>query len=74
MSFIINDLTPKEKNEIIQYALFYPARTIGLLGAILENLNLNINLTELKNSLNPLTKINLNIKESELPTIKNWNF
>jgi hypothetical protein len=73
MSFLIKDLSPKEKNEIIQYALYYPARTIGLLGAILENLNLNINLTELKNSLNPLTKINLNIKESELPTIKNWN-
>jgi predicted transcriptional regulator of viral defense system len=73
MSYLISDLTPKEKNELIQYASYYPARTIGLLGAILENLNLKINLSALKNSLNPLTKIKLNIKETELPTIKNWN-
>ena len=73
MSYLINDLTPKEKNELIKYASYYPARTIGLLGAILENSNLNLNLTELQNKLNPLTKIKLNIKETELPTIKNWN-
>jgi len=73
MSFLINTLNKKEQMELIQYALFYPARTRALLGAILENLNLNINLNELKNSLNPLTKINLNIKDTDLPTIKNWN-
>jgi len=73
MSFLIKDLTLKEKNEIIQYALFYPARVRALLGAIIENMNLKLNLDELKNSLNPLTKINLTIKENELPTIKNWN-
>ncbi len=73
MSFLIKDLTPKEKNEIIQYALFYPARVRALLGAILENLNLKIDLDKLKSSLNPLTRINLSIKEIDLPTIKNWN-
>lgn len=73
MSFLIKDLTPKEKNEIIQYALFYPARVRALLGAILENLNLKMDLDKLKSSLNPLTKVNLSIKETELPTIKNWN-
>ncbi len=73
MSYLIKDLTPKEQNDIIKYALYYPPRTIGLLGAILENSNLNMNLTELQNKLNPLTKIKLNIKETELPTIKNWN-
>jgi predicted transcriptional regulator of viral defense system len=73
MSFLIKDLSPNEQNEIIQYALFYPARVRALLGAILENLNLQLNLDELKNSLNPLTKIKLNINDTELPTIKNWN-
>lgn len=73
MSFLIQALSSKEQSEIIQYALFYPARTRALLGAILENLNLKINLDELKNSLNPLTKINLSIKETDLPAIKNWN-
>ncbi|MEZ4978627.1 MAG: DUF6088 family protein [Chitinophagales bacterium] len=73
MSFLIKDLTTKEKKEIIQYALFYPARVRALLGAILENLNFKFNLVDLKNSLNPLTKVKLSIKETELPTIKNWN-
>jgi predicted transcriptional regulator of viral defense system len=73
MSILIKALSTKEQQEIIQYALFYPARTRALLGAILENLNLKINLDELKNSINPLTKINLSIKEIVLPTIKNWN-
>lgn len=73
MSFLIKDLSPEEKNEIIQYALSYPARVRALLGAILENLDLKLNLDELKNSLNPLTKIKLNIRETELPTIKHWN-
>src|SRR5690606_26094045 len=73
MSFLIKDLTLQEKNEIIQYALFYPARVMALLGAILENMNLKLKLDELKNSLNPLTKVKLSIKETELPTIKNWN-
>jgi hypothetical protein len=54
-------------------ALNYPARTRALLGAILENLNPKMNLNELRSSLNPLTKVNLNIKEVDLPTIKNWN-
>jgi len=73
MSFIIKALSVKEQNEIVQYALYYPARTRALLGAILENLNLKMDLSELNNSLNPLTKINLSIKETELPTIKKWN-
>ncbi len=73
MSFLIRALSAKEQMEIIQYALNYPARTRTLLGAILENLKLKLNLNELKNSLNPLTKIKLNLKETDLPTIKNWN-
>jgi hypothetical protein len=58
---------------MVQLALNYPARTRVLLGSILENLNPKMNLNELRNSLNPLTKVNLNIKEVDLPTIKNWN-
>jgi hypothetical protein len=42
-------------------------------GAMLENLNIQANTEELKQSLNPLTKVKLGIKETELPSIKNWN-
>lgn len=73
MSILIKALSTKEQKELIEYALSYPARTRALLGAILENLNLRISLDELKNSLNPLTRVNLSIKEIDLPTIKNWN-
>lgn len=73
MRVLIKALSAKEQKEIIEYALFYPARTRALLGAILENLDVKTNLSALKNSLNPLTKITLNIKENDLPTIKNWN-
>jgi predicted transcriptional regulator of viral defense system len=73
MSYLINDLKPTEKNELIQYALLYPARVRALLGAILENLDANIRLDELKNSLNPLTKMKLSIKATDLPAAKNWN-
>ena len=73
MSVLIKALSAQEQKEIIEYALFYPARTRALLGAILEHLKLKLNLDQLKRSLNPLTRINLNIKEIDLPTIKNWN-
>ena len=73
MSWLIKELGSKEQKELVKLALFYPARTKALLGAIIENLKINLNLNELKKSINPLTKINLFIKENDLPTSKNWN-
>lgn len=73
MRILIKALSTNEQKELIEYALFYPARTRALLGAILESLNLQINLDELKNSLNPFTRISLSIKEIDLPAIRNWN-
>ena len=73
MSWLIKELDTKQQKELVKLALFYPARAKALLGAIMENLKININLNELKSSINPLTKINLFIKENDLPTIKNWN-
>lgn len=73
MSILIQALSKKKQEELVQYALAYPARTRALLGAILENVEVNINLKELKNSLNPLTKIQVGIKKEFLPTINQWN-
>ncbi|MCG9880338.1 MAG: DUF6088 family protein [Bacteroidia bacterium] len=73
ISALIKTLNTQKQKEIIEYALFYPARVRALLGAILENLGVKTKLDVLKNSLNPLTKITLNIKEKDLPTFKNWN-
>ena len=73
MGFLIRDLDIKEQKQLVKLALLYPARAKALLGAIMENLKIDINLDSLKNSINPLTKVKVYIKESDLPTIKNWN-
>lgn len=69
----IKKLNEKQISELVKYALLYPARVRALTGAMLENLNIQANTEKLKQSLNPLTKVKLSLKETELPTIKNWN-
>jgi hypothetical protein len=73
MSNKINNLNEKQIAELVKYALLYPPRVRALIGAILENLKLKVNTDKLKANLNPLTKIKLGLKESDLPTSKNWN-
>jgi predicted transcriptional regulator of viral defense system len=69
----INNFNDKQITEMVKYALLYPPRVRALTSAMLENLNIQANTEKLKQSLNPLTKIKLGLKESDLPTIKNWN-
>lgn len=69
----IKTLNEKQIADLIKYALLYPPRVRALLGAMLENLNIHSNIDKLKQSLNPLSKIKLGLKETDLPTIKNWN-
>ena len=73
LSSLINKLSDKQIAEIIKYALSYPPRVKALLGAVLENINNQVSTSKLKQSLNPLTKFELGIKKSNLPTINNWN-
>jgi len=59
---------------LIEYALQYPPRVRALLGAIVEDRFRNkFNVEPLQKSLNPSTSYKLNVKESDLSTIKNWN-
>jgi len=69
----IKKLSEKQISDLVKYALLYPTRVRALAGAMLENLNIQANTEKLKLSLNPLTKVKLGLKETELPTIKNWN-
>lgn len=73
LSNIIKGLGDKQITEMIKCALSYPPRTKALLGAVLENINSEISTSKLKQSINPLTKFELGIKKSVLPTINNWN-
>lgn len=62
-----------KQQRLTKYALFYPPRVRALLGAIFDYLESPVNTDKLKESLNPLTKIQLGLKERDLPTIINWN-
>ena len=70
---IIKELSDKQISEMIKCALSYPPRVKALFGAVLENINTQINTSKLKQSLNPLTKFKLGIEKTVLPTINNWN-
>ena len=70
---ILNELEPKQIESLIKYALVYPPRVRALVGAVLQNNGYQEKgLEKLKDSLNPLTTIKLGLKESELPTKRNW--
>lgn len=73
LSSKIDKLNEKQIADLVKYALLYPPRVRALAGAMLENLKIKANIDKLKQSLNPLTTIKLGLKESELPTIQNWN-
>jgi hypothetical protein len=69
----IKNLNDNQLVDMLKYALLYPPRVRALLGAILENMNSTVNLLKLKESLNPLSQYEVGLKETDLPTIKNWN-
>jgi len=69
----ISKLNDKQITELVKYALLYPPRARALLGAMLEYQKTEVNINKLKESLNPLTKIKLGLKETDLSTIRNWN-
>lgn len=74
LSAIIKALSEEQTESLLQYALVYPPRVRALVGAVLQNNgNAAGGLEKLKDSLNPLTTINLGIKETELPTKTNWH-
>ncbi len=69
----INHLNDRQIEELTSYAMLYPPRVRALLGAILENLKIKADTSRLRKSLNPLTKINLGLKKTDLPTKNSWN-
>ncbi len=71
LSVILKELNEKQTTTLIKYALLYPPRVRALVGAVLQN-NGYKGLEALKDSLNPLTIIQMGLTESELPTKSNW--
>lgn len=69
----IKELKPKDIKQLIKISLSYPPRVRALLGAILENINQDNEIKKLADSLNPLTKYEIGINKTILPSIENWN-
>ncbi len=71
--FSLKILSSAELKQLIHLSLQYNPATRALLGAIIENYFSSINLTELKRTLNPLTKYKIGINAQTLPNLENWN-
>ncbi|RJP47526.1 MAG: hypothetical protein C4548_00925 [Desulfobacteraceae bacterium] len=69
----ISSLKKKELLLLLQYVNEYPPRTRAFLGALLEKINMDLDLDYLKQSLNPLTEYKLGIIPDILSTAEKWN-
>lgn len=70
----IKKLSGSDRQNLVNIGVFYPPRTIALLGALLENMKEKPSvLKRLKQSLNPLSSYTLGIGITLLPTAINWN-
>ena len=69
----LKSLLSEEFKQLTHLSLQYNPATRALLGAIIENYFSSVDLTELKKTLNPLTKYKIGITAETLPNLKNWN-
>jgi len=68
----ISELNKKQIKELIEIALEYPPRVRAFLGALLKNIDENIDTKMLDDSLNPLSEYELGLTKDILPTVENW--
>ena len=73
MTATITSLKKKEILQLIRYGLKYPPRTRAFLGALLEKIITYMDLSQLAQSLNPLTVYDLGITQDILSTAEKWN-
>ena len=71
---MIDELTDREKKNLVMYALDYPPRARAFLGALLELIKIEQReaLTALKQSLNPLSLYSVGVAQDILPNSKSW--
>ncbi len=70
---LLRKIEIKELNKLINYALKYPPRVRAFLGALIETISENADLSDLKKSLNPFSQFDYNISSEILPNSLNWN-
>jgi len=73
LSSVVKDLNVRQIESLQKYAMQYPPRVRALVGALIEDMGFKTkSLKILKDSLNPLTTINLGVDKEVLPTKTNW--
>lgn len=70
---IIKNLNLDDKKELIRLSLKYPPSTRALLGALLDEVQTKSITTNLKESLNPITKYKIPGAQKALTKASNWN-
>ena len=73
LSSTVTSLEKKNLCLIVQCGSQYPPRARAFLGALLEKTNKDMDLSRLKQSLNPLTEYQLGILPDMLSTAEKWN-
>lgn len=70
---LITKLNTSNQQTLVRLSMKYNPATRAVLGALFEDMQVNVGLTELQNSLNPITVYKLSIPQRVLPTALNWN-
>lgn len=70
---ILKSLKEDEIKTMVRLAKKYPPSTRALLGAMLEEINVNLYSENLKQNLNPITKYNIKGVSEILSNTQNWN-
>lgn len=73
LNALFTDLNSQKQQTLVRLSMKYPPATRALLGALFENIQADVELSELQKSLNPITVYKLSIAQSILPTALNWN-
>lgn len=69
----LKELNIIETELLIKCGLVYPPRVRSFLGALLENIKTECDLSALKKSLNPFSEYKFGISKKNLPTVESWN-
>ncbi|MBZ5857544.1 DUF6088 family protein [Flavihumibacter profundi] len=69
----LSTLSEDELKRLIKLSLQYNPATRAVLGAILECNSPSVNVSELRKTLNPVTKYKIGISQEGLPNLSNWN-
>lgn len=72
---LLQELSANEQQQLIRLAFKYAPATRALLGALLSSVQTDkvLRLYDLNKTLNPITKYNIAVSETILPTAKSWN-